>query len=287
MERTGLNLYEARFSSRFLGRFRPGRKPSEPDQVSETPKLPKPPQEPPNHRITYNRTGNLSTTTGINEKVADGFMSLADMRRDFVVVDSDKPPERQAVQVGSDVLAFRATEPIRKLTEVRFRPKRFHTLVRHNDRFDILVHERSIDDEIRSRHFTGTDEYKEQFLKLLNRAVKSGTAEGLFHEKLGWQDNKYAYFAYMVFSGFELTHLPFTLSDFIYYFAINHPVAQAINHLPRRSETQSPMFYIRDWKEAWLPLVPVDKWAVGRFYLARHGNELVIPKEPIHNKIII
>lgn len=106
-------------------------------------------------KIVYNRTGNLATTTQLNEQAAEKFMRRADMRRDIIIVDSDQRPQRTAVAVSSDTLAMRGVPP--------FKPFR----------------------------------------------------------------------------------IPLVISS---------------------------------WKEAPLPIIPIDKWAQGQWVLLRHGNNLVVPR---------
>ncbi len=70
---------------------------------------------------------------------------------------------------------------------------------------------------------------------------------------------------------------PFPPKDLLWYFVFYHPLLQFLYRHGRFSET-FPSYVRKDWKETWLPLIPVDKWTFGQFYLARHGNSLVIPK---------
>lgn len=62
-------------------------------------------------QILYNRSGILSDTTSLNRGIAEQFMRVSDLRRDIVIIDSDKKPARSTVAVGSDVLAWRSIVP--------------------------------------------------------------------------------------------------------------------------------------------------------------------------------
>ncbi|MEK7182614.1 MAG: hypothetical protein AAB694_00440 [Patescibacteria group bacterium] len=61
-------------------------------------------------RIVLNRTGNLSEITQLNEEIADGFMKRTDMRRDIVIVDSDRKPEVEGVDEVVLVMVYSDSE---------------------------------------------------------------------------------------------------------------------------------------------------------------------------------
>lgn len=281
MEFTRPNPVDMQFSSRFLSRLRP-----DPKKLPEFLQNP----EPVNHRMVYNRSGNLATVTQLNQEMADNFMRRADMRLDIVITDTDTPPENNAVAVSSDTLAFRAIEPIRKLTEVRLKPKPLHTLVVQDDRYLVQIHERQIDDKVRSNKYIDRSDYQEQFLRLLNEAVSAGTSQALSWEKLGFTNHKYVYALYamsfMNDSGFFNTmsnmHIPLWVTIptvIVAYGAVVHPTMHILVKPFSIIENKPNHPAIRhSWKEAPLPLLPVDRWIAGKIHLARHGQELVIPK---------
>lgn len=241
-------------------------------------------KEPP-AQIIYNRTGNLSTTTKLNQKVADEFMGRGDMRRDILIVDSDVKPETNTIAVGSDTLAFRAIEPIRKLTEVRFKPKPFHTLVRQDSCFEIQVHERIIDDKVRKEHFIDRSNYEEQFLKLLNKAVKSGSTQALSQEKLGLPDQAINYGLYCVYfiwrSTFALLLGVNPLAEPLVFFLFNGAInlcSEGVRPIKRYRRFVPPhRRRFSNLVEAISPLVQIDKWIAGWLFLARHGDKVIIP----------
>lgn len=279
MENLRVNPSEAQFSSRFLSRFSPLRR--QPDQAN----LKKEP-EMPHHRIIYNRSGNLATTQ-LDQEKADRFMRVADMRRDIVIVDSDTPPERNYVSVSSDTLAFRLVELIRRLTEVRFRPKPFHVLVRRDDHFELQVLERAIDDKIRSGHPIDSSDYNEKFLRMLNGAVSAGNSEIVTSEKLGLPDQMYPYITYgMILAGHEYTaaidqktilqwaYLFVSLGQFVGFNALSHASARGNEYYL----TKHP-FIRRTPYECLIPLMfPLDRWVRGEIFLARNGTKMVIQK---------
>jgi len=296
MERVNINRREAQFSSRFFARFRPDNSQTTPPESS--PKTQKEP-EPPYRQIINRRSGNLSSTTKLNKPVADEFMERTDMRRWIIVEDSDKLSEASAVAVGSDVLAWRAIKPFNELFAQTFKSQPLHTLVRkdgdpkENNHWLILTHERIIDQKVRDKSPADRSEYGKQFLQLLNKAVKSGLAEALFREKLG-PDQALTYGGYFLWgsalsvgllnNGSE-AFLPWAL----HFYEINVSVnlcsgilrlMQNVIPQPLRGEDMRQLYFMRsNLKEAWLPLLPIDKWVLGRLYLAHHGNNFIIPKE--------
>lgn len=236
-------------------------------------------RERPERRMIYNRSGNLAIATHLDEEKADGFMRRADMRNDIVIIDSDKKPEGSTVGVGQDTLAWRMIPTIEELTKIHFRPQRLHTLVRQGRRFQIQVHEREIDEKIRSGHFVGRDDYQEQFLKILNKAVRQGTAQALTQEKFGWKNNEFSYLYYAIWTGLDLFYAPFALTDLALYFIILHPTVNVFGRIsPSPPSPEHNPGMRKSWKEIWLPLIAVDRWALGQLYLVRQGNKLVIPK---------
>ena len=282
MEHVRPDPLEAQFSSRLLNPFRHnlGRKPAE---YQQSPK--KEPELPP-HSIIYNRNGNLANTTQLNQERADRFMLMTDLRRDVVIVDSDAPPERNAVAVSSNTLAFRLVEPIHKLTEVRFRPKPFHALVRRDNHFELQILERAMDDKIRSGHPIDASDYNEQFLKMLNSAVAAGASEIVTSEKLGISDQLVPY----IVLGMSLitfvvqgaiykegippwVNLSFSLASNILWNVVIYIIPQDEVYMTNYPYTR------RTQTECLLPLTfPLNRWVYGQYYLAQHGDKIIIPK---------
>ncbi len=255
--------------------------------------------QPPYKTIINNRAGVLSQDTRLDQDRADQFMRVTDMRRNIVIVDSAQRPKRDAVAVGSDVLAFRAIEPIGKLTATVLKPSKYHTLVRDDNIFEVQVQERQIDADIRDGHFVDRSDYNVQFLNLVNRAVRDGLKEVLFREKIGLHDQGRALLTY----GFFMS--PMIMQNIEAFTAGTAQPVEPLNmlkiflftnlfvHFGTYMEIwrQKAMFgddvvvdrkrnpSLRgDWKEAFLPLVPVDRWARGRLYLAGEGHQLIVPR---------
>ncbi len=168
-------------------------------------------------------------------------------------------------------------------TKIYFGAVTDYTLVRQRGAYEIQVHERVIDDKIRRGGFTDMVDYQEQFLKHLNRSVSSGMAKGLLNEKLGFTDQRWSYFAYAFYFLYggamnaitKGSYAP-SLFDIGYVFMFYTPFIQFNFAMGGHGNKEYP--HVRtNWREAFLPLVPIDRWARGRLFLARHGNELFAP----------
>lgn len=232
-------------------------------------------------QILYQRTGNLSETTAVNQEVAERFMHVSDLRRHIVIVDSDKKPEGNAIAVGSDVLAWRRISPLSELTRIIVRPQRFHQTELVDGYYRVQIHDFVIQDDIRQRGYQDRDDYNRQYLKRLRQEVTGAAAEVLRWEKLGWYDQKYNYVGDVVIFGMLLTYtiskgrfFPTPWDIVAYLFA--HFGAEVIHSYRRLVDTPDPAVR-RDLTEFWLPFVPVDKWIRGKIFLAQHGEELIIP----------
>lgn len=246
-------------------------------------------------QILYNRTGILSDTASLNRGIAEQFMRVSDLRRDIVIIDSDKKPERSTVAVGSDVLAWRSIVPLGELTKIVFRPQKFHQVELVEDQYQILIHDQIIDDDLR-KSCQDRQDYEIRFLARLNSSVKGGMAEALLWEKVGFRDQYPNWMLYIggapSFASF-LALGEFKAATIILGFIVicGHLVCSAFSNsrfqlykrLSGRFREFIPGFQLdlppyinpRGWKEAILPTVPVDKWIKGRRLLAKHGDELI------------
>lgn len=118
---------------------------------------------------------------------------------------------------------------------------------------------------------------------MLNKAARAGLSESLTQEKLGWHDQRLAYFLYGVyFSLFSAENLlrsepPIQLADLAALVLFCHPWTRfwLLSHPPFLFQEENQLSR-RSWKEAWLPLVPVDKWIIGQILLLRHGEKMVV-----------
>lgn len=246
--------------------------------------------------ILYQRGGTLSQTTQLNEECAQGFMSTADMRHDIRITDSDKKPEYNSFPVSSDTLAARRTEWIKNLN-LQFREDPLHTFICDDDGYEIQVHERVIDQKIRDGHYVDRSDYNEQFIKMINQETKRGLSQALFHEKLRLGDErlrtKYLFNALILMvNGYSVAMSPtpeqIAISASLYYLTYNVPlnIAGYFHHKYTQATNQflgtnipTPADCRRNISEVFLPNIPVDRWARGKFYLLKHGNNMVIPKE--------
>lgn len=146
---------------------------------------------------------------------------------------------------------------------------------------------------VRKNGFIDRSDYEGQFLRLLNKATKSGLSQALFQEKLGWHDQRINYVqcaAFLTLPSLSLNLLTGThgaLSFGLAFLTIGNITSNCVDHykirLLQQSEQQLPLLppylHNRDWKWLWLPLIPIEKLVGGRYFLARHGDNLIIPKE--------
>ncbi|MDP3987923.1 MAG: hypothetical protein Q8P80_02155 [Candidatus Levybacteria bacterium] len=264
---------EIQFSNTILSRFK--RKTREPTNETE--------KEPPYRRIILNRSGNLSNTTKLDQETADDYMRVSDMRKDIIIVDSEKIPERQAVRVGSDTLAFRAIEPIERLTQIILKSDPDYTLMKQDKKVEIQIHERVIDDKIRKAHPVHASDYKEQFLEFINKAVKSGLSESLKSEKLGYREQSTNYFGYAFVLPASIWNASSgKMEDIIYSAGIFYLYNICVNlvHYSDPSLIEKPFrpaFVRRSLKETLFLMLPLDKYIAGEYFLFRHGKNLIVP----------
>ena len=249
--------------------------------------------------IFYNRTGNLSQATALDKKLAEQFMRVSDLRLDVVITDSDKKPEQSTVAVGSDVLAWRTVVPLNELTKIVLRPKRYRQTKIADARYIIQIHDQVIDDDIRKLGYKDREDYDKQYLARLKTEVKGGLAEALCWEKLGLRAQSPNWRVYIISAmGSSLLLYDGSLQGVIMLIGTNilviHPAYNFVwNKLAERHQQISnllgrhgvnvqfplpPFINPRDWKHAFMPVVPVDKYYKGRRFLAQHGEELIIAR---------
>ncbi|MBI2338289.1 hypothetical protein HYU95_03845 [Candidatus Daviesbacteria bacterium] len=239
-------------------------------------------------QFIYNRTGNLAQTTTLDQELAGLFMRISDLRRDVVIVDSDKKPEKSAVAVGADVLAWRSIAPLSELTKIALRPGKFHQIEIVDGRYRVLVHDRIIDDDIKKRGYQNREDYEGQYLTRLQKEIKSAACEILFREKLGLHDQRINWLVYSMY-------IPNIFSDLLrgdyeaaaITLGISILAGNSILNVWRSIEIDRrimqgdrlPLYLTpRPWQEILYPVLPVDKWIKGRLLLARYGEELIIPR---------
>ncbi|MBI2029795.1 hypothetical protein HYT02_05235 [Candidatus Gottesmanbacteria bacterium] len=245
-------------------------------------RLPQTPDKPerisglPPRQIIYQRSGNLAKTTQLDIPTADRFMQVSDMRRDIVIVDSDKSAEYEEVNIGDDTLAFEIYNSVRNLGRTFFRGKHSYDLSVEGDQFEVRIHEKQIDHDVRATHYVDKEDYNSQFLRKLNQAIKEGISQSLFREKLGITDQRKNYLFYLSYTPWllsegiqkDLKGELFALGTIVFFW---HPILNLADNFtvrrmlhdntgfPRKTFVP-PSTQNRSWKEGLLPLVPIDKW---------------------------
>lgn len=215
--------------------------------------------------ILYRPTERLTSTARFNYEVARTFMRGADIRRNIYieVLDSkDQIPVSRKPYTLIEEGANGPNEP--------FEPS-----------WRITIHEGAITDESDSEIQLGR----------LNRAIKSALSDTLRQEKIGLHrtDN----LTWLAVYGFAITKEASWIvnehpsSEDMLNMVMQLVLLNSFAHLiyglmykfggePRGNK---PWPYLRNNPfEIALPMVPIDKWVWGKYYLAQHGNELIIPK---------
>lgn len=245
----------------------------------------------------YNRTGNLSQTTALNESLAERFVREGDIRRNIVIVDSDKKPEGQSVSVGDDILAWRSIAPLNELTKIILKPKRLHAVEVVDSQYKVLIHDKIIDDDIQKKGYKDRADYEEKYTAILNHEVRSAASEILFREKLGWHEQKVNYLSYSFPAPFIITNLLSGdfLSSLIHLGVVTCITNPTINIFQNNwyqqrqklneigsylfdnfpSRPIPPSLNYRPWYKAFYPIIPIDKWINGKRVLASKENLIV------------
>ena len=86
--------------------------------------------------------------------------------------EKDDEAEKEAVAVGSDVLAWRSIIPLQELTKVVFKPKRYRQTAVVADTYIVQINDKVIDEDIRAKPYQGRAEYEAKFLATLKKEVK-------------------------------------------------------------------------------------------------------------------
>lgn len=250
--------------------------------------------------IFYTRTGNLSQTTTLNKSLAEEFMRVSDLRLDVVITDSDKMPERSGVRVGSDILAWKSVAPLSHLSKITLRSQKYHQTEIADGQHRIQIHDKIIDDDIRKKSPESAEAYERMFLAKLNKEVKDALVETVRWEKLGFRTQYNNYLPYFI----AVTNIPWValnggLRGVVFFLAAQSLVVnpfytfisnisieryRAFKDLVLPNEVGMlipipPNINPRDWKHAFMPAVPIDKWYKGTRFLARHGDNLIIAKD--------
>jgi hypothetical protein len=210
----------------------------------------------------------------VNVPVSDRFMSVADVRRDIVVVQKMEERARDYDQIG-DVR-------IGKILSVsRFnRRERLFDLRSDHDAWYI-----GIDDQTIARR---TNEKKKQddnfdvlFTEKFQREVNSGIRKILLKEKLlngGYYDILLT-LGYLSAGFFALNFAQMferSAAENVIKFASEEMWAFIYNVTANKARSlQKDPFARRTLKECVLPVVPVDRLARGMLYLGMHGDKFI------------
>lgn len=249
-------------------------------------------------QLIYNRTGNLSQTTALDQELADQFMHASDLRLDVVIMDSDRKPKQATVSVGSDILAWRSIASLSELSKIVLRPNKFRQVQIENNQYILQIHDQLIDNDIRTKGNPDKEDYEDQYLKTLKTEVKEGLADVLRSEKLGLRTQFSNWIPYALLT----SNIPWMVTvyqnpllagiiimgtiafviDPLYTLRSNAYMQQR-QHFSEFIQEYAASFRLpvppdinpRDWKYAMMPTIPVDKWYRGRRFLTQHGNDLI------------
>lgn len=216
--------------------------------------------------IIYRPTEKLTPTTRFNYEVARTFMRGADMRRNIYIEVLDGENKKPNLRKPYTLIEEDSNGP-NELYEPSWR---------------ITIDGGVIASELDSPNQLGT----------LNKTIKSALLDALGREKiwlhptttLGW------FVAYGLVIAKDASwifseHPPVgDMLNQVALYGLGNGIAHFVYGLFSRLEGEqkgrnTSWSYIRNNPfEMFLPVIPVDKWIWGRYYLAQHGNELIIPK---------
>lgn len=239
-------------------------------------------------QFVYARTGNLSQTTCVDQELADKFMRISDLRRDIIIRDSNKKPDGAAVAVSSSTLAWRwrSVAPISELTKVVHRTKKYHRVETVDDQYHVWIHDQVIDHDIRRVNLDQND-YEQQYLSRIRREVKSAALEVLWSEKMGLHQQRRNWIFYPFYGSYISANLLTRdyLNAMIFLGQLICFIHPFINIMQNRAYEGRKLFlppYInpKPWQKIFYPPVPVNKWILGRWFLTKHGNDLITTNPP-------
>lgn len=221
--------------------------------------------------IIYGRTGKLSQYTTINKELAEGFMNVANMRRNIYVRDSERRPDSKTVLVGSDTLAGVAADPIRELGERLsgfFNPEPFYETTCHKDSVHILVHELLIDDRIRGEYRDAAD-YNTRFLAMLNAGIRSGIVGALWHDKFRNPVRRVPYIEILEGS---------VIWPAGEYISITHDDGRKVLSIGPKEDVVAS----KDINILLAPIFPKPvEWVRGMAYLLRHKDNFIVARPQV------
>lgn len=219
--------------------------------------------------------GIASDLMEVNEVVADGFMSVADMRRDIVIIS--KQPQRT---MDYDQLSH--VKVGRQLKIPRFGRRQDSTVDVTSDEDAWYI---GVDDQTIARRADdkrGNTKFDELFTSDFTKEVNKGIKKALVKEKLfnGEEHNwnfYYSYFATALTLGYGISDI---MANKPIEILMQYISSQAFVSVLNRTFTLSKglrnePFVRPSFKECILPPIPVDRLARGVIYIANHGSKII------------
>lgn len=246
-------------------------------------------QSPQTGNILYRRTGSYAHITQLEETVSTRIMNAARMEHDIIVLDSKT--SSQVSRPSSDTLALKGTAFPSLPTSFRTGPFAFYELfhdvknevkvggdvnvgiVEPGGSFELRVNDAEIEKSVQERSYTGVTEYRDNYIRLLDRTVRLGVAEALFREKLGLSGHSREYLPYLftigmgeAMAGLESSSLAIAIGAYLF-----------TNIYANRDRWEFGLEFYQDRSvlgALFLPIFPIDHFVKGVSVLAR--NRLVV-----------
>ena len=219
--------------------------------------------------------GIASDLMEVNEVVADGFMSVADMRKDIVIVS--KQPQRTM-----DYDQLRHVKVGRQLKIPTFGRRQDSTVDVSSDEDAWYV---GVDDQAIARRVDdnrGKQRFDELFTADFTKEVNKGIKKALIREKVSNGENLDSNFIYsylMTFIGIKYSIEDILSKDpagLVITYLIFQTGANVWNKQFSSGEHNSSESFVRSsYKECLLPAVPFDRMARGVIYIANHGSKII------------
>ena len=220
--------------------------------------------------------GIASDLMEVNEVVADGFMSVADMRRDIVIVS--KQPQRT---VDYDQLSHVKVGRQLKIPHWGSRQDSSVDVTSDEDAWYIGVDDQTIARKVDDKR--GKARFDELFTTDFRREVNKGIKKALIKEKVfngGYRDFTFFY-SYLMTIMASTNAIEDIVNKDPASLAISYLTFQSLPTLWNRYSSfigvsKSSVPFVRpSLKECILPPIPVDKLARGVIYIANHGSKII------------
>jgi hypothetical protein len=222
--------------------------------------------------IFYQRTGILSTTTNVDTAKAEKFMKLSALGRNIVITDSNNIPDAEQSRVGDDVLTWKTFVPEFEGFKQAVGDNKYRQVIKNPTAYEIQINDQEIGKSVGKSNYSDSDDYQRKFLDILNQTVRVGILTCLTSEKLGIGHIS----AYGLYVGYFQRRMLEGSPILQPHDLVGIPLMNIIGNIliPMLMDTGSPQ---RNWKEAVLPLVPIDRWLSGSGYLFTKGRNLIVP----------